>query len=150
MIMINNNEPDLGLTGYAKKYNAGIKLALEFFGVSLISKTGGSAGDIKVDAFSQVMKSMMPNVKEEQFFKFSVKLIELLNNKINECHEKGNPYQYYLGLHVDYHPEGFLGEAANFAGISDIVFPYKTSVFILPDAISVKEGYAAEPVLIKA
>ena len=41
-------------------------------------------------------------------------------------------------------------KAAKFAEISDIVFPYKTSVFILSDGINIKEGYAAEPVLIKA
>lgn len=59
-------------------------------------------------------------ISEDQIEKFEAKLRELLTN----ADERNR------NLHVDYHPDPMLSEAAEFAGIPTSVFPCKTSTWI--------------------
>lgn len=48
-----------------------------------------------------------------------------------------------LRLCVDYHPDGLLAEAAENAGLDQVLFPGKTRMIVHPDHILAKAGYSA-------
>jgi hypothetical protein len=52
----------------------------------------------------------------------------------------------YEGLHCDYHPEHLLCEAAEKSGISELNFPWKTSMWFRDGKVTVAYGYAQKPV----
>jgi hypothetical protein len=53
---------------------------------------------------------------------------------------------YPYGLHVDYHPDRVLGDAADAAGINPSRFSIKTGMWINHGFVSISEGYGAESV----
>lgn len=61
---------------------------------------------------------------------------------IRQLREAHNNYPT-ITLSVDYHPDRYLSEAAQEAGIDDYVFPCKTTMWIKSDSIEVKLGYGA-------
>lgn len=56
----------------------------------------------------------------------------------------------YLTLSVDYGPEQILAEAAQAAGVGLRRFPWKTSMWIYSDHVTVSAGYQAQTVLVWA
>lgn len=56
---------------------------------------------------------------------------------------------YFHGLHVDYHPDRSLREAAEQAGVSTDRFPWKTNMWIHAEGhVTASLGYAAPEILI--
>lgn len=67
------------------------------------------------------------------------KFVDSLTSEITKCLESGkDPY-----LHVDYGPTPMLGEAAEQAEISTMNFPWKTSMWMDKEHVSVSLGYRA-------
>ena len=57
---------------------------------------------------------------------------------------KDKDYNPFRGLHVDYHPDLILFEAAKGAGINESNFPWKTNMYFKDDgSVSVSSGYGA-------
>lgn len=90
-----------------------------------------SSGD---DSFTSVMADYLvskDSVSEEQFTTFETYLID----DIIKCDR--------IVLRCDYGPDIKLGLAAEKAGIDCVKFPWKTSMYIDNDEISVSDGYGA-------
>jgi len=51
---------------------------------------------------------------------------------------------YRTSLSVDYHPDFTLGQAAENAGVSTDSFPWKTSMYLMGDHLSLSYGYGGE------
>lgn len=90
------------------------------------------------DSFASVMAGIMADhladknsVSEEQFVIFETYLID----SIIKCD--------HIVLRCDYGPDIKLSAAAEKAGIDRIKFPWKTSMYIDYDIISVSDGYGA-------
>lgn len=73
---------------------------------------------------------------QEQVEKFKMYLKE-------ELEKEG--YFVFDGLHVDYHPEKILSDAAQKANISELNFPWKTSMWFRDDKVIVAYGYSDKP-----
>ena len=87
----------------------------------------------------------------EQLEVFKAELKKLLSSKIRfENHTyiilDDGCYGYKYNLHVDYHPDLMLAMAAKTAGISDNVFPWKTSLYFYDNHVALSYGYGAESV----
>lgn len=73
---------------------------------------------------NQVSMNAQKDITDEQILNFETKLIKLLTaqNRVSN-----------MALHVDYHPDRMLLEAAEHAGIDSKCFPCKTSTWITDD-----------------
>ena len=102
------------------------KIVLWWVEKSFLTTQNQNNGDkTDIGGFTSVMLNMVANrvqvtTSADQIKKFTEKLTELLLNAD----------QHNRSLHVDYHPEGFLEEAAVFAGIDTHCFPVKSSTRI--------------------
>ena len=63
------------------------------------------------------------------------KFVDLLTDKLVNTDN--------ISIYCDYHPDLFLLEVAEKVGIDESVFPYKTSMSIRNDVVSVKSGYGS-------
>lgn len=79
--------------------------------------------------------AMRTKFDAEKAKKFSELFTEKLNAKIKE---RGR-----ADLYVDYGPDSFLAEIGNAVGISDMGWPFKTSMVVTPEKVVVSCGYCA-------
>ena len=66
---------------------------------------------------------------------FEEKLAETIKEQVKVCGS--------MTLSVDYRPDDTLGSIAQQTGVSPNVFPWKTTMWIEMDKVSVSDGYAA-------
>ena len=98
-----------------------------------------SPDSIRQNTLASVLASRIPkNNTEDVLEKFRAILLENLTDENIQLRRRQS-------LHVDYHPDQILAEAANEAGLK-MEFPWKTSMWITDAYISVRNGYAAESV----
>ena len=70
--------------------------------------------------------------------------VEKFKTYLREELEK-EAYFVFDGLHVDYHPSKELSGAAKKANISELNFPWKTSMWFRDGKVTVAYGYCAKP-----
>jgi hypothetical protein len=124
-----------------------IKVAVKWWGNQLRHTAKQDVGD---DMLNLTMTALSPKMEitEAQIQQFEELLnVDLLNKY------KGNWYEddpmrggYYRTITTDYHPEGFLYNAAIAAGMKACCppFPAKTCMRVDPDKVSVSCGYGAK------
>ena len=102
--------------------------------------------------FASVLATGLANKSKatpEQLEAFGEKLKYFLMNELSLEEIKGEPEpeNCYKSLHnsvgVDYHPDTVLSAAANAAGISTNLFPWKTNMSINVDYVAFGVGYCA-------
>jgi hypothetical protein len=77
----------------------------------------------------------------EQLERFANALRTLLENSAPDYADT-----WLLG--VDYHPEGYLADAAKIAGISSLAFSWKTRMWLGTKGVTVRAGYGADEVFL--
>lgn len=84
------------------------------------------------------MVNSKSSISKEQVVIFKEELAQLIVEKMSYS------WKGECILDVDYHPDMLLYTAAQIAGIDDnMSFPWKTSMRITKNKVSVSEGYAA-------
>lgn len=122
----------------------------EAIGSPKFDALGATRGQDRKETETMEMASMLAMliasdspVLQEAGAKFAV----LLASKI-EASLTGRNYGVSLG--VDYGPDRVLGETAQEAGVSGSRFPWKTSMWVREDHVTVSAGYAAPTRLVWA
>lgn len=116
-----------------------IAAAAEWWANSITAPThdnGDTTRNGEVGSFLAMLLCAGNPVTKEQAEAFKLALIESLMEVMKD--------RSYFSIHVDYHPDRILAEAAREAGITSTqCFSWKTSMNISEDKVEVSEGYAA-------
>lgn len=73
----------------------------------------------------------------------SSKAIDLFEEKLADTIKEHVENHSSMTLSVDYGPDYILGSIAHETGVSTNVFPWKTTMWIQKDKVSISAGYAA-------
>lgn len=97
----------------------------------------GGSGDVDFWAMMLgTMIAMNTQIPAKSIDKFEECLSETIKKEVDDCG--------YLTLSVDYGPDYILGKLAKETEISTNIFPWKTTMWIKKDKISVSSGDAEE------
>lgn len=101
------------------------------------SSTGGIA--------SIMASTLTKEISEESINHFKENLTTVIDDRLNE-----EGYKRRFTLDVDYHPCFILCEAAERSGVPLLNFPWKTTMWIEPNSISVSYGYRGKRMFLYA
>ncbi len=118
-----------------------VKVAANWWANIIVNPKFDNGDDSNADGMAFLLTMMVnskSSISKEQIDIFRKELADIIveqmkSSRNGECN-----------LDVDYEPDMLLHEAAHKAGIDDMGFPWKTSMVISKDKVSVSVGYAAD------
>ena len=122
------------------EYPECVKVAVNWWANAIVNPKFDSGDDRTNNGMSFLMTMVVNSKKsitKEQIDNFKKELANAIVEKINSS-TNGECY-----LNVDYDPDVLLSTAAKNAGMSSTEFPWKTSMTVSKNAVSVLAGYTA-------
>lgn len=127
-----------------------VKTAVDWWSEQLGGRTKQDNGDAKTEMFHMFASADLEFPTEKQLATFRDSLTKSLMERLPDCGwDVDNPGHGSCVsgrcLAVDYHPDLFLRDAANDAGIDRhmLRFPMKSCMWISPGSVKVRHGYSA-------
>lgn len=121
------------------------KIAADWWGQKVDNPSHDAGLDNNIQLLNQLLVENMPKTEDEKINEFKNILKEMIKNELIK--------RRYIDLHVDYGPRGILCDAAKESTLlpqnhnefdMTRIFPWKTTMKISLDQITVKEGYGSD------
>lgn len=121
-----------------------VACAAHWWAECLLERSPVDTGDKTADAFWEWGRRYGVIPSPESIEKFEKLAAEKIQEVINRATwDPGNPLRggYARLIYCDYHPCDALAEAAKLAGIGELNFPAKVTMWIDPGSVRVNLGY---------